>query len=121
MTISAKQRRRLEVDGEVYLWWVTESIEDDFVGTSVLSVSSLDRRFLVRYGLLQPDSSHYVVVLGARFQGLPDSAGPWRRFLSPQFGSSVTVTPKDVAALIRWCTDGSTSAVQVDHRGVPVQ
>jgi hypothetical protein len=33
MTISAKQRRQITVDGESYLWWVTESIEEDFVGT----------------------------------------------------------------------------------------
>ena len=120
MTISAKQRRQIEVHGQPYLWWVTESVEDDFVGTAVLSVSSLDRRFLVRYGILQPDDSRYVVVLGPRFQGLPDSPGPWRRFLCPPFGSSLTVTPKDVAAFIQWCTDKATRAVQVDYRGVPL-
>jgi hypothetical protein len=120
MTISAKYRRQIQVDSITYLWWVVEDIEDDFVGTPALSVCSSDKRLLVRYGLLQPEESRYVIVLGPRFQGLPDSPGPWRRFRCPQFGSPMTVSPKDVAALIRWCTDASGSAVAVDYRGIPV-
>jgi len=117
MTISAKQRRQIKVDDVSYLWWVTEDLEE-FVGTPALSVCSSDRRLLVRYGLLQPNDLRYVVVLGPRFQGLPDSPGPWRRFRCPQFGSPVTVTPKEVARLIRWCTDAAGRAVAVDYRGV---
>ena len=120
MTISSKQRRQIKVDDVSYLWWVTEDLEDEFIGTATLTVCSLDKRLLVRYGLVQPDDSRYVVVLGARFQGLPDSPGPWRRFRSPQFGSNVMVTPKDVAELIRWCTDVAGHAVAVDYRGVPL-
>ena len=120
MTISAKHRREIKVGDTIYLWWVTEDLEDDFVGTPVLSVCSPDKNLLVRYGLVQPDESRRVIVLGRRFQGLPDAPGPWRRFKCPQFGSLETVTPKDVAAFIHWCTDPAEAAVPVDYRGVPL-
>jgi hypothetical protein len=118
MSISAKHRRRIIVDDLSYLWWVTDVLEDDFVGTSALSVCSSDKRFLVRHGLAQPDESRYLVVLGPRFQGLPDSPGPWRRFKCPRFGTSDMIAPKDVAAFIHWCTDPAGSAIAVDDRGV---
>jgi hypothetical protein len=117
MTISAKHRRRIIVNDLPYLWWVTDALEDDFLGTNTLSVCSPDKRLLVRYGLAQPDESRYLVVLGPRFKGLPDSPGPWRRYRCPQFGDHDGVAPKDVAAFIRWCTDPTGDAVAVDYRG----
>jgi hypothetical protein len=120
MSISRKQRRHIKVDDVPFLWWVVEDLEDDFVGTNVLSVCSPDKRLLVRYGLSQPDDSRHVIVLGAQFQGLPDCPGPWRRFQCPQFGSHVSVSPKDVAAFVRWCLDRTGHAVAVDYRGIPL-
>ena len=111
MSVSAKHRRSIKVDGVSYLWWVAEDIEYDFVGTNFLTVCSLDKRLLVRYGLVQSDDSRHVIVIGARFQGLQDTPGPWRRFRCPPFGSLDAVTPNDVAAFIRWCTDAAGRAV----------
>jgi hypothetical protein len=119
MAIATKARRTSVVDGVTYLWWVTQSIEDDFLGSPVLTVSSEDRAVLARYGLGQ-DNCRYAVVLGPRFQGLPDAPGPWRRFACPAFGRFDSVTPKDVAAFTHWCTDPSGQATQVDYRGQPV-
>jgi hypothetical protein len=116
MPIATKGRRTIIVEGRTFLWWVTESIEDDFVGSLVLTVCSEDRSVLARYGLGQ-DDDRYAVVLGPRFQGLPDSPGPWRRFACPPFGRFDQITPKDVAAFIQWCTDPSARAVQVNYRG----
>jgi hypothetical protein len=118
LSITAKHRRRIIVDDLSYVWWVTDVLEDDFIGTSALSVCSSDKKFLVRYGLAQPDESRYLVVLGRRFQGLPDSPGPWRRFECPRFGTFGMIAPKDVAAFIHWCTDPAGRAVAVDYRGV---
>jgi hypothetical protein len=120
MAISKKSRRSISVDGTKYLWWVVEDLEDDFIGTPVLTVAWEDRRVLVRYGLMQSGPRRHVIVLGTRFQALPDTPGPWRRFLCPAFGEPGSVTPKHVAELIRWCTSPTHSSTAVDCSGQPL-
>lgn len=120
MAISKKHRRSISVDGTKYLWWVSEDIEDDFIGSRVLTVASTDRRLLVRYGLSQPAPGRYMIVLGPRLQGLSDRPGPCRRYACPGFGVPGGVTPKHVAELIRWCVDPASSSTEVDYRGYPV-
>jgi hypothetical protein len=119
MTISAKGRRRIEVDGQSFLWWVAECVDDDFAGASALTIASTDKKLLVRYGLCQPDASRYIVVLGSVFRGMPNLGGRWRRFRCPQFGTFESVTPRDVADLIRWCCARGEPATEVDYRGIP--
>jgi hypothetical protein len=119
MAIRTKHRRQILIDGKTYLWWVSESVDDDFIGSLVLSVASHSRRLLVRFGLSQPDDSRYVVVLGPQFRGLPELNGPWRRYICPQFGTFSQVTPKDVAAFVRWCTEPGGNAIEVDYFGRP--
>jgi hypothetical protein len=65
MTISRKGRRRIVVNGREFLWYVAEDVDDACVPT--LTVVSSDRRFLVRYALLQPDELLHVVVIGPEF------------------------------------------------------
>jgi len=119
MTISAKGRRRIDVNGRSYLWWVAEC-EDDFVGAGALRVVSTDKKFLVRYGVVQPEESRHIVVIGSEFRGLPNLGGRWRRFRCPQFGTFESVTPKDVADLIRWCISPGESVTEIDYRGLPL-
>jgi hypothetical protein len=71
MAISAKYRRHIQVAGSQYLWWVTEMLEDDFLGSLAATVASEDRQLLVRYGLSQVDDRRFIVVLGPSFRGLP--------------------------------------------------
>jgi hypothetical protein len=116
MSISAKGRRPIQVDGIAYLWWVAE---DDECATT-LSVVSDDRHFLVKYALAQSSSSRFVIVLGREFRNVPDCGGCWRRFRCPRFGTAVAVTPGDVAAFIRWCRTGDDVPVEVDWRGITI-
>lgn len=97
MTISRKNRRRIVVGVTEYLWYVAPD-HDAFDGP-VLTVVSTDRKFFVRYPLLQSDNTRHVVVLGSRFRGL-QTGGPWRRFRCPSFGTLETVAPHDVRLLI---------------------
>jgi hypothetical protein len=119
MTISTKHRRSISVEGNTYLWWVTEDLEDDFVGSLVLTVASKDRRLFVRYGLVQPNDRRHVVVLGPQFRDLVDAPGPWRRFACPAFGAADRITPKDVAEFVHWCTTAGP-LTEVDYRGLPI-
>lgn len=116
MAISAKWRRRIEVDGTRYLWWVTETLEDDFFGSLALTIASENRQLLVRYGLSQDDEHRFVVVMGPAFQGVPGLGGPWRRFRCPSVGTSSRVSPKDVASFIRWCLTPGDPPVEVSYR-----
>jgi hypothetical protein len=115
MAISAKGRRRIQVDGVRYLWWVRSDLEDDFLGQPALTVASPDRQLLVRYGLGQPDESRHVVVLGPKFRGIAGLGGQWRRFRCPAFGTAALVTPRDVAACIRWCGAEEAATIEVDY------
>lgn len=117
MSVSAKGRRRLEVDGHSYLWWV--GFDEDAVSLT-LTVASEDKQLLVRYALIQSDEERHVVVLGRRFRSETYS-GPWRRFRCPAFGKHETVTPKDVAALVRWCTTSTDTLIEVDWNGIELQ
>jgi hypothetical protein len=118
MAISAKYRRHIQVAGSQYLWWVTEMLEDDFLGSLAATVASEDRQLLVRYGLSQVDDRRFIVVLGPSFRGLPGLGGPWRRFRCPQFGTVDRFAPRDVANLIAWCREFGEPATEVNYMGL---
>lgn len=113
MAISAKGRRRIEVDGASYLWWIGQ--DDDSLGAITLTVVSSDKRFFVKYPLVAFD--HRVVVLGPDFRDRTDCGRQWRRFRCPAFGSVEILAPGAVAALVRWCKTGSDELVEVDWQG----
>jgi hypothetical protein len=115
MAISARNRRRIEVDGAPYVWWIAE--DDEACGAVTLSVVSESKHFLVKYQLVQPPELRLVVVLGREFRQRTDCGGCWRRFRCPPFGTNEVVTPKDVAALVRWCRIADDPLVEVDWRG----
>jgi hypothetical protein len=117
MTVSAKGRRRIEVDGHSYLWWVERDAEE--CDALMLSLVSDDRRLHVRYPLVQADELRHIIVVGPEFRGT-DQGGPRRRFRCPAFGTFEMVTPKDVAALVRWCKTNDGALVRVDWNGLPV-
>jgi hypothetical protein len=117
MTISAKGRRRLVVEGRVFVWYVAH--DPDGAGPT-LTVASADRRVLLKYFLLQSESDRHVVVLGSQFRGIPDCGGRWRRFRCPEFGSTESIGPGDVRALLDWATQPTGIAEEVDWRGQPI-
>jgi hypothetical protein len=119
MAVSARHRRKLEVDGRRYLWWIAEDDNSPFCRLLAITVASEDRRLLVRYHLGQPDELRHITVIGPSFKGLASCGGPWRRFRSPPFCPADEVHPGDVVALIRWCEGKGDSPVEVDYRGNP--
>jgi hypothetical protein len=102
MSVSSKRRRRLFVDGRLFLWWVFEDLED--FGRVVLAVITPTKDFHVRYVLSQTDETRHVLNL----------VGRARRFRSPKFGSGDRCAPGDVRALIRWCNTEMLAAEEVD-------
>ena len=117
MAISTHRRRRIQIDGIQYLWWVVTDFEEEFFTQPKLTVASRDRQLLVRYCLQQSQETRYLVVLGPQFRGIPGLGGPWRRFRCPSFGDSSMLLPKDVANLVRWCTETGQATTEVDYRG----
>jgi hypothetical protein len=109
VAISAKNRRRIEVDGASYVWWVVS--DEEACGAVVLTVVSDDKHLLVKYQLVQSADVRHVTVLGRDFRDRTDCGGRWRRFRCPAFGTFEIVTPKDVAAFVRWCKVGSDALV----------
>ena len=117
MGISRKSRCKIVVNGREYLWYVAPDVDAGDVPT--LSVVSADRSFFVTYTLWQPESERHVVVIGKDFRGAT-CGGPYRRFLSPAFGTLDTVSPKDVRALIEWALLPGPPRQEVDWRGLPL-
>jgi len=125
MTVSRKRKRRIDVDGRVFLWSIKEIKHDlhDLVASTgySLNVVSEDGTFCVEYPLGQTEDRRHVVVKGSGFRDAQRVGGPWRRFLCPPFGSQLTISPRDVAQLIRWATsDADPQPVEVDYMGRPV-
>ena len=118
MAISTAKRRRMTVDDQTYVWWVVD--DEEACGKSVLTVASPDKQFLVKFQLVQAEARRHVVVLGRRFRSRTDCGGCWRRFRCPQFGTGDSVTPKDVAALVRWCNLDANGVIEVDWQGTDI-
>ena len=67
MPASSKKRRKLTIDGRLFLW----SLHEEDVNS--LHVVSADKRLNLRYGWQHALPSHerYVDVMGPDFEGLP--------------------------------------------------
>jgi hypothetical protein len=115
MALAKKYRRRIEVDGRSYLWWVYEDLEA--CGATVLRVASEDGAFHVEQGLDQAEDLRHMHVLGSEFPGLQYSDGSLSRLRCPRFHAAAAVKPADVRKLIAWCLDPSKAVVLVDWQG----
>jgi len=111
MAISKQGRRRLEVEGRFYVWYVGE---DDDSADLILHVMAVDKRLMVRYHLNQPVEP-FLTVIGREFAGLADVGGCWRRFRCPRWAASGTVGPGEVRRLIEWCSSPDQPLVEVDY------
>ena len=115
MTISRKHRRAITVRGHEYIWYVKP--DDANLDQPTLTVVSSDRRFFIRYVVLQNDELRHVTVLGREFRAAT-CGGTWRRFRCPTFGDGSAVTPRDVRSLIEWAQSSEPTPDEVDWRGV---
>lgn len=115
MAVRTKGRRKFEVDGRPYVWFVGD---DDDSADKILHVISHDKRLIVHYHLGQEDPERrFAIALGQEFGGVVMN-GIWRRFLCPRWESDEgKVTPRDVRRLILWSLSEQEPRVEVDWRG----
>ena len=112
--LSTKGRRKIEVDGRPFVWHVAEDFDSPY---KVLQVASYDKHMILAVPLQTPEA--YVISKGTVFQGNPTS-GSWERYALP-FAVPDAITPKFVAELIRWSTEGKEAkAVSWDREKYPV-
>jgi hypothetical protein len=114
MGIRKKWRRRINVRGRLFIWYVCEDSDSPDL---VLHVISEDKQFIVMYHLDQPGNP-FLIVIGPEFTGVPNAGGIWRRFLCPRWESDSKVTPATVRSLIEWCLSSDKSLQEVDWRGL---
>jgi len=112
--ISTKGRRKINVDGRMFVWHVAEDFDSPY---KLLQVASDDKKMILAVPL--QTSEAYVISKGSIFQGNPTS-GRWERYLLP-FDVPDAITPGFVAELIRWSAEGKEAqAVTWDKDKRPV-
>jgi hypothetical protein len=115
MGVRKKGRRRIDVEGRLFVWYVCD---DPDSADTVLHVISEDKGFIVQYQLGQ-SGEPFLIVLGHDFPGVPDAGRGWLRFRCPRWETGCVVTPGGVRRLIEWCRCANKELVEVNWRGVP--
>lgn len=99
MPATHKKRRKIIVEGRLFLW----SLHDEDV--NLLHVVSDDKRLNLRYGWQHslPPAERYVDVMGPGFNGLPEGLHGWIRVRAPDWtGANHEGSPRFVRTLILW-------------------
>jgi hypothetical protein len=117
MAIATKRRRKLDVDGRLFVWFFAS---DDDSLDKVLHVASDDKAFIVIYHLRQRDEGRTLIVLGREFGGLPDAGGPWIRVACPKWEDGDVIGPGSVRRLIEWGLDPGKPIVRLQADGRPI-
>lgn len=99
MAIAKKHHRKLQHNGQPYLWYVRE---DPFGAGSVVRIISVEGSLQVSYNLGQSEEECMLTVTGSDFVR-SDLDSAWKRFYCPRFDPFGVITPKGVAAIIEWC------------------
>lgn len=107
MAVAKKRRRKLHVQGRLFLWYIADDYDS---ADQLLHVVSEDKRFNIQYALGQsvipaPYRAHLIVV-GAEFPGLRDSGGIMMPVAVPDWGDDRLITPGFVRTLIAWSLSG---------------
>lgn len=117
MSIATKNRRKLNISGREFIWYVKD---DPDSADMVLHVASQDKKLIVNYHLAQPTNTRYLIVLGKEFSGLPDAGGCRIRVLCPEWETNSIITPASVRRLIEWCLSEKCELIRVNYMGLPV-
>jgi hypothetical protein len=118
MGIAKKRRKKISVEGRIYLWWVQDDRDSNDM---VLHVASEDKAFLVKYHLNQPEHTRHIIIMGRRFAGVPEAGGPWVRVLCPLWEDAGIIRPSAIRRLIDWAYDARQTRTRVDWLGRTVQ
>ncbi len=119
MGVRKKCRRKIVCGGKKYVWYVLAGDRDYWQRedendweSAFLHIVSEDKALVLTIPLNAPKP--YAVSKGRIFQSKPAS-GHWERYLLP-FRIPRAVTPRFVADVIKWATDGG-GAVSRDWGG----
>ncbi|BDD10829.1 hypothetical protein FUAX_32610 [Fulvitalea axinellae] len=98
MAISKKNKSRIRINDNEYLWWVFEEQDQtEFDGFQVKVVCSNQTHFL-KYGLQQPESNRKVVLALRDYTKLVHLSSP------PKFenGNGI-ITKSGIYRMLKWC------------------
>ena len=96
MAISAKGKRRISVDGRVYLWRVFNEYDQSWFDCVQVTVAAMDQELFLHYGMEQPEERRTAMVT----RGRPERSA---RIPCPRFeGEDGLLTPRGVRQLIEW-------------------
>lgn len=98
MAISNKRKKRVEIEGKEYLWWVFEEIDQtEFDGIQVMAVNS-DQSMFLKYGLQQQEDNRKIVMSFRDYKKLVHISSP------PKFENEEgIITKSGIIRLINWC------------------
>lgn len=116
MAIRSRRRRKIEVDGQSFIWFVRQ--ESDYAGRETLYIVSQDKQMNVRFPLPSPHEIPTVVVVGRKFGGSQADDGCWRYFRAPEVLRESAIAPSLVRALIEWSLS-KNGAVELDSASLP--
>ena len=117
MAITTKRRRKIQVNGRQFVWWVAP---DDDSSDLLVHICSTDKRFLVHQALGQTGWRRFLVVIGSEFPPLQDAGGCWIRVRTPPWQDEIA-TPGLVREIIEWGLNPSKTVVRVNWLGAPVE
>lgn len=114
MAVKAKGRRKIVVGDKNYVWYV--KIDDDSP-YYIRNIISEDKLLVVSCPI--GTGTKYIISKGNIFQNR-DTNGRWNRYLLP-FSVPDIITPKFVADVIYWVTQGDNAEkIEWDGKNVPV-
>ena len=114
MGVAKKGRRKITVSDRCYVWYVESDSESPYYILNIIS----DDKALILSCPLQTETP-YVISKGHLFQKERRN-GIWNRYLLP-FAVPEVITPKFVADVILWATQGDKAEVIAwDGKDVPI-
>jgi hypothetical protein len=120
MGVAKKYRRKIEIQGRGFLWYVREDL--DWLAHSgcsiALSIISEDKQLIISYGIGQAETHCHLVSLGQEFFKLaPHNSSGYRRVRCPQWEKDGAITPEIVRQIIEWGGIYDADAIEVNWRG----
>lgn len=103
MGVSAKGRRRIQYQGQNFVWWVAPDGDD--CDRIYLNIVSEDKRIVLSYRV--NGESFRIISKGRQLHG-EKTSGKWQWCRIPFQEPLMVVTPKDVACIIAWAVNEST-------------
>ncbi|MDE7414762.1 MAG: hypothetical protein K2N44_00300 [Lachnospiraceae bacterium] len=101
MGVSAKGRRRIQYQGQNFVWWVAPDSDD--CDRIYLNIVSEDKSIVLAYRV--NGESFRIISKGRRLHG-EKTSGKWQLCKIPFREPLMVVTPKDVVQIIAWAVDG---------------